>query len=1129
MIDHIRYHPVRADIESLVSADSVDEVLFVAATIPAEAVVPVPTARYMDSPTADLPQGTYVFVGAGGRQRLMVIGRGAPSAAPAAADWSEASGQALGRAFGWFEAWWEEAHDVPAPRFAPQDIIRVVDEATEARVLKRSFANTWSYRCRVGDSSRWLQELDLDEITSEDDPYEWIEDTPGDPFRMAATITRSKISSKLTDTVFSFRATKTIFRAYQFQPVLRMLASERQRILIADEVGLGKTIEAGLIWTELDARQQADTVLVVCPSMLVSKWQAEMRNRFGYEVDELDTNALDDFLDRLEEDRRQNQFRGVCSLERLRSWNGLARAEELGLQFDLIIVDEAHSMRNSGTRSHDLGTALSEWADALVFLSATPLNLGNRDLYNLLNILTPGDFEHPEVLETRLEPTAILNKVGASLRDELVSNVQRSNWLRDIANLEAGTATMRRPEYIELERLLALPTLGPADKAAARRLIASLHELSSTITRTRKVDLKDHKAVREAVRIDVDWTSAEAAFYVAVDTWQRERARALGKPVGFVTQMPLRLAGTCLPAARDKLLSEQRPSSGAPSWDPRDFEGTEQFDSESKAAGDPDRAPDSLLALANELGDVDTKFDAFVEHITPMIEDGHRILLFTFSVPTVKYLEGRLRDRHRVVAMHGQTDRDTRGEIMVDFRQGEYDMLLATRVASEGLDFEFCDVVVNYDLPWNPMEVEQRIGRIDRFGQKSDKIFVLNFHTPGTIETDIVARLHDRLGVFRSSIGELEPILQETTSELKQAMFDFNLTEAQRRQRVDDLLTAVEDQKHRVNELETAKQYLTSTDDAAIDELESDLLSTGHYVGQLELVALIQDWIASSEGGTCRVTDDGRHVIVRGSAPMAAQVDKLGAAGEGSRLRLRRLARSLRDGTEMVLCLDSEFATTEANQDLLNASHPLIRAALAVPGFKQVRFASVRVPGPQSGTFLVLLSLAEWTGAAGSTELWTAGVNLENGQDFGEMPGDALLAAVAAARVSAGPAASGCDLESALDSATQALNRRQNAEQERRRSQNEAIVEQRKASLNQVHTLKVSQIRQKIQTLRESGNSRMIRLFEAQLDNQADKLAKAIASQEERRTGSLQLEEQAVLIVQLQPSGETVETETGRQ
>src|SRR5262249_51966693 len=141
---------------------------------------------------------------------------------------------------------------------------------------------------------------------------------------------------------------------------------------------------------------------------------------------------------------------------------------------------------------------------------------------------------------------------------------------------------------------------------------------------------------------------------------------------------------------------------------------------------------------------------------------------------------------------HGGIPSRNRGRIMGDFRSGAFDILLATRVASEGLDFEFCSAVVNYDLPWNPMEVEQRIGRIDRIGQAEKVIGVLNFHTPGTIETEIVGRGVGRIGVFGRAIGELEPILGGQWGAVEGLLFGFTLNPEQKRLRGEQMVQGIE-------------------------------------------------------------------------------------------------------------------------------------------------------------------------------------------------------------------------------------------------------------------------------------------------------------------------------------------------
>ena len=258
---------------------------------------------------------------------------------------------------------------------------------------------------------RWTnyhrQESGLLEPDVDDDP-EWVVRDPAPADRFAATLTRAKLRERLTDTVYSFRATRTIFRAYQFRPVIRLLQTGQLRLLIADEVGLGKTIEAGLVWTS---------------SMESGRRKSSRRVSFdaGYKVAGGDAgralpttaswNSIERSLTRCSNglpDASSGLLRCAESIERLRVWGGLRGARRVGApRFDLVIVDEATSSETPGEKSHAWGTPLQTGRCPRVSLSATPLNLGNDDLYSLLELLAPGEFDDRFVLEQRLEPNAV--------------------------------------------------------------------------------------------------------------------------------------------------------------------------------------------------------------------------------------------------------------------------------------------------------------------------------------------------------------------------------------------------------------------------------------------------------------------------------------------------------------------------------------------------------------------------------------------------------------------------------------------------------------------------------------------------------------------------------------------------
>ncbi len=1124
--DDFEYHPVLGDASIFLREARparfllIGEPLGNAEGLP-QGVEEVADCRYRHERNTpeSLPTGNYRFRTPAGCA-VMLVTSGAYPAGPQHGDATPGGTAFLDRANAWFEHLWTEALPIPRPTFSKGAVVITVPGGRETSVRSRIFGGgEWRYRVRLDGKLQTFREGGLDHAHVDDDPFEWVKRPPGGMREIAATLTRAKLDEHLTDTVYSVGATRTVFRAYQFRPVMKLLRTGRESMLIADEVGLGKTIEAGLIWTELDARRQADRVLVVCPSGLVDKWRQEMSERFGFETERLDAALLDELLEQFETDRVPARFRAVCSLERLRIWDGLGRLNGLAPHFDLIIVDEAHALRNLGTRSHALGAQLSDWAGTLLFLSATPLNLGNDDLFNLLELLNPDEFDDRYALQTRLEPNAALNRVSASLADDTIPNEHRLAWLQSVRNMTFGHPVTDRPEYHRIEEILALQELRPPEKAEATRLLADLNTLSSVVTRTRKAEVDEDKTVRDANVVDVTLTEAERRLYDAIYEWQFRRAAARDMPVYFIGQMPLRLAGSCLQAAKRQIIS-MNGGSGRGSWGDEDgafddTSDTSEDDATTKGDGafDPhawDTPPVEVVSAARALGDVDTKFDEFVEALSGMVRRGRRVLVFTFSRPAVAYLGERLSPRFRTCLLHGGVPQAERRGVIRRFRDGDFDVMLATRVAGEGLDFEFCSAVVNYDLPWNPMEVEQRIGRIDRFGQQEEKVHVLNFRTPGTIETDIIARVHERIGVFTASIGELEPILRTELPNLQRAMFDFTLSSDERIQKIDQALTAVEFKAGIRRDVENAADLLNVLDNAEVDGFENEVRTKGRYVGQPELVWLLEDWAASAPGAVCRRAASGPWLHLTGNATLAENLLGVQADRERSLSEITSLHADLRNESEITLCLDQETARRRG-ADLLNVTHPLVRAAMRVPGSRRTAYGAIRIrtSAIPLGRYLVLVAVARWNGIRPATELWTAAVATD-GEPVGEKPGAALLAALAEAGLEhISGEAMDWDVRYVRACADQ-LSRRHAEEDDRRRAENSRLVEARQISLVETHRRRIAGITQRIEALGEEPKSEIVRLFQSQLDNQQHRYDEARHQLDEARAGSLSLEEIAL-------------------
>ncbi len=1040
----------------------------------------------------------------------MVVSRGAPAGTSQRVE-SDALSEdhALRDAEAWMDHLWPLGADVPTPQFAVNDDVMVINSGRDHPVRARRFAaGQWIYELRVDGRQIAFGEDMLTGLQSSDTVHDWIRQSPDTARRLSATLTRAKLAGAFTDTLFSFRATRTLFRPYQFRPVIRMLESGKSRILIADEVGLGKTIEAGLVWTELEARKSADRVLVVCPASLVAKWRREMEDRFGFQLIELSGAAASDFEQRARENRLPRRFAYIVSLERLRMWESMEELASLAGPLSLVIVDEAHNMRNVSTASHQAGTLLSEWAEALVLLTATPINLRNEDLYNLLDLLSPGDFGDAGSMELQLEPNVVLNRVGGLLAAPGVEGATRLRALDQMRSLSMGRPLVSRSEFASLREIVGRDDLSPRDIVQARRYLAELNVLSSVFTRTRRVEVDEKKAVRHAMDTQVVWTPAELRFYDEYVTWCRNRAAAAGQPPGFAMQMPLRLASACLPAARAAVLR----------WSVED----EVADEDSTVLPATSKAPmlrphAELLQAADAIADVDSKFDAVAPKLLDVVNAGRRALLFTFSRPTLAYLERRLRDQCRVAVLHGGVDRDRRNEVIADFRAGRYDLVLANKVASEGLDFEFCSVIVNYDLPWNPMEVEQRIGRIDRIGQAEERISILNVWCPAALDDRIKQRLLSRIGVFEGSIGALEPIVTDHLKALQDVVFDFALSDEQRAAKADHALAAIEEQRSSLEDLATATPFLLGASTTDVAGLEQDLVASGRYVGTAELQHVLEDWASFCQAPPPVVIDQGVGLRLRGNRDMADRLHRLVVDERLSREEAGRYERALRNEEELHLVLDQETARTSQTMDLLSARHPLVLAAVNVPEHRRARFAIVRVAARgelEPGTYVVELAVARWEAPRAGQEIWGTAVGAD-GRPAGDEYVDVLLARLATGGLQEGLRPVPDSLGRCVDSLQGLMDDRMLRENERRRREITALIESRRVLLKDQHERARASIHARRRTAHERGKSRGVKLFDSQLASREEAHRQTLSELDKTGTPDVTVSPLAICVLEV--------------
>lgn len=747
-----------------------------------------------------------------------------------------------------FSQLWESAHPAnrflkeretmpSAPKFQKGDNVRIISSGkigTVNDVLARQ--NSIGYRVTVDGKPTTYQEKYLDLYVDEEQEILdnlALQDLKGiGEFHLFQTWLRLK--RPMEGSLYSYLASRTVFNPYQFKPLSKFISpGSEERLFIADEVGVGKTIETGIILTELIARGRIDRrspILIVCPNSLGPKWVKEMQKRFNLRFHLHDGSSLGNALRNALDTGYfpDGAFWAVASLQLVRSENymslisSLNASRELPL-WSLVIVDEAHHMRNTSTESNNLGSILSGLTEMMLMLSATPLNLRDQDLFNQMHILNPSMFPDEQTFVALLEPVKSLNRC----RRLLLSNSTDAYpaLLQELNSLEAGplsAAISSHPGIVSLrERVTEGSPMTSADLASYDRTLISLSPLDSSFTRALKREALEHRVIREAMNVPVVLSPEEMEFHETVIELTREAYLSKGgspAALGFITNMPRRMVSSCIPAMREYLawsLENDRIQVERASR-----EEDAEDDSELGSIPLPPELRERFVELqeqAERLSQTDSKYQQFKELVERMRSTmpNPQLMVFSFFVRTLRYLERRLEEEgYRVglicgdVPLLAKDGQPGRYEIMEAFERNELDILLSSEVGGEGLDFQFCQAIVNYDLPYNPMRIEQRIGRIDRFGQKADKVLVASMYIQGTVDESIYTALYDRIRIVEDSVGILEPILGNRLIDLQKDIISGELTPEQVEDRLRDIKVSIEQAKKEAERFEESRREL---------------------------------------------------------------------------------------------------------------------------------------------------------------------------------------------------------------------------------------------------------------------------------------------------------------------------------
>lgn len=867
---------------------------------------------------------------------------------------------------------------------------------TESRLL----GDLVQYRVNWGNRAAWHyeDELEPNEIASLDAPDLIRAGRFGGVNELRTVLTHVHLAGRLANVIYSMGLTQTDFYPHQYKPLLTLLDSPVNGLLIADEVGLGKTIEAGLIWTELRARHDLRRLLIVCPAMLRDKWRSELIARFGIDARAVDAGEL---LNDLEAPERKERawivsYQGIRvprswdpdialpgdAGDRLRLARLLHSEDEREPLIDLVIFDEAHYMRNEETATWKTGDLLRRVSAHQVMLSATPINLHSTDLFNLLRLLDPDHFNQWDDFSNALQANLPVIAASDVVRNPRSSSRQIVEAIRAIRESHWFGGLDRVDRLLEAVNEVREWTNEHRIEIAAR--LERLNLLAHVVTRTRKREVQADQVIRNATVIQVLMTEVERRFYEAITQGTREYALREGIGHGFLLAMPQRMAASC-PAALLGTWSGGHADNGEDDADGVASLLDEVDEDEQDVRGNSGRLRSWLKRKlkgfsVDELAQNDSKFATFLNELRRLLanDPAAKLIVFTTFRGTARYVADRLRQSGIDAAplMGGQGIDKT--SVVAGFRDDpNRRVLVCTDVAAEGVDLQFCRLVVNYDLPWNPMRVEQRIGRIDRIGQQSRRILIWNFVHEDTIDARIMVRLIERIGVFESTLGETAEIIGKVR-ELEDALLSRNLTPEEEARLIDNAALAIEEVRHRQEQLERDAIQLVAHGEQLLSQIEA-ARREGRIVSLEDVTQYVEGHLRPTGSRFTAVPGEANLYEIELTPDLAAELDDF--------VRRSQLVGKTHLGSgRSMRCRFAERLSEKPNrgEEIIHRFHPLVR-------FLAQRQESMGDPFPlfaarlptglvPTGRYVLTTKRATFSGAKDEDHLLVACVDIENQQ-----------------------------------------------------------------------------------------------------------------------------------------------------
>ncbi|MEM1043499.1 MAG: helicase-related protein [Bacteroidota bacterium] len=632
----------------------------------------------------------------------------------------------------------------------------------------------------------------------------------------------------------------------------RVVETFPRRYLVADEVGLGKTISAGLAIRQLVLSGRARRVLILTPKSVLRQWQEELFEKFVMNVPVYDGQSWVDIYGEVTPVGTGNPWDavevGLASSHLVKRRE--RQPEVLAAQpWDLVVVDEAHHARRKDfqdatayrpNRLLELLIGLEAKTRGMLLLTATPMQVHPIEVWDLLHLLGlsgtwAADGQEYLRFFTELRQglsAADVEYVFGLVREETEVDGLDPHFERTVSQ-ELGPVEWQRVRGLLTDRAPArtIALLSEAGREAALALARHHTPLRRLVIRNTRDLLRRYIARglldasvphRDAQPVWVGMTEAEAALYDRIEeyithfyrTYEAER-----KGLGFVMTVYRRRLTSSFYAVRKSLerrlnflrgLQAQEAANQLSAFDDDDLEElTLEFDlDEAVEDADPGlfqaeiRYVEDFLSDLTLQGSVDSKVERLLRYLHDVFRQRDTVIVFTQYTDTMDFLREELKAVYgsQVGCYSGRGGErwdgvawveETKAEMKRAFREGEaIKILLCTEAASEGLNLQTCGVLVNYDMPWNPMRVEQRIGRVDRIGQRYPEVWVRNYFYEGTVEARVYRALEDRIDWFENVVGRLQPILGRVGRLIQQAALT---PEAEREATLQEGLNEVKD------------------------------------------------------------------------------------------------------------------------------------------------------------------------------------------------------------------------------------------------------------------------------------------------------------------------------------------------